>query len=76
MDTKPDAKADAKKTGDAEAAAKPGAAKAADPKKATAKAEPEEERDPQVQEAVEVLADLVALTQSGTGSEAVARGGQ
>ena len=29
----------------------------------TAKAEPEDEHDPQVQEAVEVLADLVALTQ-------------
>jgi carboxyl-terminal processing protease len=73
-DSKPEAKTEPKKT-DANAA-KTDAAKAADPKKTTAKADPEEERDPQVQEAVEVLADLVALTHGGTGSEAVARGGQ
>ena len=54
--------------------AKPDAAKKADPKKST-KAEPEE-RDPQVEEAVEVLADLVALTHRTPGSEAVAVGGQ
>ncbi len=45
--------------------------------KAKAKPEPEEENDPQVTEAVEVLADLVALThRDGPGAEAVARGGQ
>ncbi len=49
-------------------------AKGADSKQA--EAEPEEEHDPQVEEAVEVLADLVALVQRGPGAEAVARGGQ
>jgi carboxyl-terminal processing protease len=63
------------------------AAKSADPKQAKsdkvkpakekpAKAEPAEERDPQVEEAVEVLADLVALTHHIPSPEAVARGGQ
>jgi carboxyl-terminal processing protease len=35
-----------------------------------------EDRDPQVEEAVEVLADLVALTHRGPGAESVARGGK
>jgi carboxyl-terminal processing protease len=49
-------------------------AKSADGK---AKAEAEtEEDDPQVEEAVEVLADLVALLHRGLGAEAVARGGK
>jgi carboxyl-terminal processing protease len=60
---------------------KPDSAKAADPKEAkepakSAKAEPEEEHDPQVLEAVEVLADLVALTHRAPGAEAVAQGGK
>jgi carboxyl-terminal processing protease len=53
------------------------AAKNADPKQPKqAKAEPEDEHDPQVLEAVEVLADLVSLSHRAPGSEAVARGGQ
>jgi len=43
--------------------------------KAKAEADPEE-RDPQVLEAVEVLADLVELTLRGPGAEAVAQGGR
>ena len=49
------------------------AAKNADGK---AKKTEAEEHDPQVEEAVEVLADLVALTHRGPGAEAVARGGR
>jgi len=58
-------KSDAPKNGDS---------KNSDSKKA--KADDAEEHDPQVEEAVEVLADLVALTHRGAGAEAVARGGQ
>jgi carboxyl-terminal processing protease len=68
---------DAKKSGANGNDSKPDATKTADPKQAKeAKAEPEDEHDPQVEEAVEVLADLVALTHRPPGSEAVARGGQ
>jgi hypothetical protein len=42
----------------------------------TADADAEVERDPQVEEAVEVLADLVAFTLRGPGAEAVAQGGR
>ncbi|MGH7336600.1 MAG: carboxy terminal-processing peptidase, partial [Myxococcota bacterium] len=72
--------------------AKPGEAKAGEAKSGNGKGEGEksdtaknadgkekaepEEHDPQVEEAVEVLADLVALNQRGSGSEAVAQGGQ
>jgi len=55
-------------------AAKNGDSKNSDSKKA--KGDDAEEHDPQVEEAVEVLADLVALTHRGAGAEAVARGGQ
>jgi carboxyl-terminal processing protease len=65
------AKSDAKGKGNG----KPDHAKAADPKQA--KSETAEPPDPQVEEAVEVLADLVALSHHrGPGSESVARGGQ
>ena len=71
------------KAGETKAEAKASSANGKDEKKESAKSadgkaktEPEE-RDPQVEEAVEVLADLVALsTHRGPGAEAVARGGQ
>jgi hypothetical protein len=66
---------DAKKSGANGNGAKSDAAKTADPVQAKA-APAEEQHDPQVLEAVEVLADLVALTHRAPGSEAVARGGQ
>src|SRR5262249_20094625 len=47
-------------------------AKNGNPKQAKAESEP---HDPQVEEAVEVLADLVALSHRPPGAEAVARGG-
>jgi carboxyl-terminal processing protease len=54
-----------------------GSAKNAEGKPAKdAKAAPAEDRDPQVEEAVEVLADLVALSHHMVNPEAVARGGQ
>jgi len=63
-------KANQEDSGEYLAAEKNDSAKAAD-----GKAKVEEPHDPQVEEAVEVLADLVALTHRG-GAEAVARGGQ
>jgi carboxyl-terminal processing protease len=54
--------------------AKHDAAKKDDAK--TVKSETAEENDLQVEEAVEVLADLVAIAHRGPGSEAVARGNQ
>jgi carboxyl-terminal processing protease len=74
-----DAKAGDAKSGSANGngkSEKKESAKGGDGKAKDAKAAKEEDHDPQVEEAVEVLADLVAFTHHGPGAESVAQGGR